>query len=473
MDDVVRLSVVSAVAGRYRRSLAVLVVIGALLGSAAWLVLAPGWTAASEVLLIGSVEEEEIAAEAQIASSLTVLDRTAQDVGRGGTGADLRGSVQASVVEGSVVRIAATAGTPAEAARLAESATRSYMEFSAELVGQAASAATAVLDRRREDLEKRIDEIRGDITTLQGSQAVTAATPDGVRARAELDRLGDSLTSTTTEMQDVEGRAQEAAAEAAAGQGRFAVLESAVPVGAASPTFVQSVVGGALLLPLLGLVALLVARHTDRRLRDPHRIGEALGAPLLADPPLAVATADGDRPAAPRGPVRRVGAALRALRHPAALVDALRGDGSWDPGAPADRPEDPVRLRRVLDRAVPAVPDARTVLLVPAADPFVRRAAEAVADGRDPRPDVVEVDLDRPRPDLGDGPVAAVVVVAVGTATAWQLLGVAAALAEAGTALRGVVAVAPAVSSPDDDPAPGEPAVDGAEPTDAALAGTS
>lgn len=469
MDDVVRLSVVSAVARHYRRSLAVLVVIGALLGSGVWLVLAPGWTAASEVLLIGSAEEEATAAEAQIASSLTVLDRTAQDLGRGDTGADLRGSVRASVLEGNVVRIAATADGPAGAARLAESATRSYMEFSAELVGQAASAASAVLDRRRQDLETRIEEIRSDITRLQGSPAVTAATSDGARARAELDRLGDSLTSTTTELQGVEGRAQEAAAEAAAGLGRFAVLESAVPVGAASPTLVQSVVGGALLLPLLGLLALLLARHTDRRLRDPHRIGEALGAPLLADPPLAVATTDGDRPAAPRGRVRRVAA---TLRRPAALVDALRGDGAWVPGAPADRPEDPARLRRVLDRAAPAGEGERTVLVVPAGDPFVRRAAEGVAAGHPPRPDIVEVDLDRPRPDLGDDPVAAVAVVAVGTATAWQLLGVAAALAEAGVALRGVVAVAPAVPSPD-DATTREPAVGGAEPTDAALAGTS
>ncbi|MFB9381612.1 hypothetical protein ACFFTK_00565 [Pseudonocardia petroleophila] len=469
VDDIVRLSVVTRVARRHLRGLAALAVVGALLGSAVWLVLAPGWTAASEVLLIGAVEQEEISAEEQIASSLTVLDRTADAVG-GGTGADLRDRVQVSVVEGSVLRIAGTAGSPEAAARLTEAATDAYMGFSAELVGQAANAATAVLDRRRADLEQRVEEIRNDIAALQGTAVVTDPTPDGTRARAELDRLGDTLTSTTSELSDVEGRVQEAAAEAAAGKGRFAVLESAVSEGPAAPTVVTAAVAGFVGLPALGLLALLVARHTDRRLRDPLRIGEALGVPVLADPALAVLVADteGTRPLGLR--------ALLAVRRPAQLVALLRHDGAHP--APADRPEDPARLRRVLDR-VPAPADAAasTVLLVPAGDALARSAAEGMVAGRDPAPAIVEVDLDHPRPEPADGPAEAVVVVPVGAATAWQLLGLAAAAAESGPALRGAVVVTaaaatdpPAASAPPPD---GEPPADGAEPSDAAMAGSA
>lgn len=467
MDDIVRLSVVLHVARSYRRALGALAMAGALLGSTVWFVLAPGWTAASEVLLIGATEQEEIAAEIQIASSLTVLDRTAVALGGGDTGVDLRDRIRVSVVDGSVIAIAATAGTPEAAAQLAETATRTYMEFSAELVGQVAGAATAVLNRRHDDLEQRIEEIRGDISTLQGSPTVTAQSPDGARARAELDRLGDTLTSTTAELQEVDGRVAEAAAGAAAGQGRFAVLESAVPVGAASPTIVQAILGGVVLLPALGLFALLMARHTDRRLWDPQRIGEALGAPVLADPPPAVAVSAEDRP----GP--RELSALLAVRRPRELVELLRGDEPWTPMAwPAtDRPEDPARLHRALDR-IPAAADGADapLLLVPAGDGPALRAAEEMCAGRDPRPRIVEIDIDRPSLEKDLGPADGVAVVSVGTATAWQLVALAATGADSQVTVRGVVAVT-RVAQPDPDPEP-EPGVgtDDADPADAALA---
>lgn len=472
VDDIARLSVIGHLLRRYWRMLVVLAVLGGLLGGAGWFVLAPGWTAGSKILILGSLKEEQVLAETQIATSLTVLDRTAESLGQGEDGTDLRGRVAAVVVEGSVIAIRATASSPEQAAALTEAVAREYMGFSAELVGQAAGATAQALQRRQADLQQRVDDTRAQITELEGSAVASEQSPDGARARAELDQLGNTLTSTTAELQDVEGRVQEVEAEMTSGAGRFAVLESAVPAGAASPTVVQMAGGGALLLAALGLFALLYARHTDRRLRSPLHIGEALGVPTLADLPLAVEVpATGPR-------TRRGPRALLTVRRPDDLLDLLREDGAS--AATEDRPQDVTRFRRVLDHLW-TDPSQRHTLLVPSGDAAARCAADLLASVDPDRPhDVVEFGVERPRPETGDGGRRAAVVVGAGTLTAWQLVEVGAACSDAGIDLVGVLVVTPiAAPAPPSAEDPGDDVGAGSgdpEPdvsSDAALAGSA
>lgn len=497
-DDVLRLSFIGGIARRNWRLLAALAVLGGLLGFGASPLLSPGYVAVSKVLLQDVADEEELLTEVQIAMSQVVLDRTADGLGWV-SGADLRGAVTAEVLEGNVIRVTGTADTQERAVQLTDRATAEYVAFSDRLLNDAASAGSAVLQDRRDSVVDRIRTIRERIDELQGSPLVGATTVEGALARSELDQLNGSLNDANAELDDIDGREAENVAENQAGRAAIGVLEPAVPGGAASPTMVQLIAAGALLLPLLGLFALIAVSRTDRRLRDADEIGAALGAPVLAR--VGVRTGpDAERPAVRRAPLAR-------------LKDLLRDDAAWVPGPTGTDPTaESLRYRRALTR-LRRGPDesTRLLLLVPADDAPAHRAvaalATAAAGGGDPvtvvtdDPDlaaatraaasrtpgadtvvvrdtvqadapgvgvelaVADVDLARPTVLESVRVRGAVVVVSVGTRTAWELVGLTEACADAGLGVLGVVVVSPRppareeADGPDERPdRPDEPA---------------
>lgn len=494
-DDVVRLALIGRIVRRRWRLLVALAAVGALLGFGASLLVSPGYESASKVLLQGPRDEEELLTEAQIAMSQVVLDRTAAALGWI-TGAELRGSVTATVVEGNVIELSGTAVTPRRSVELTDRATREYVTFSTQIVDDAANAATQVLQDRRATVQRRIDETGARITELQRSPVLGEASDAGAQVRAELDRLGGALNDANAELDDIDGRAAESEAESASNRSAVGVLEPAVLRGPAEPTLGQLTTGGAVLFGLLGVFGLVAAARMDRRLRGTADIAAALGSPVLASVDVAVAPGESPTRSGTDTPKRRIRTRL---------LNLMRDDVGWDvAGGPARGrgPSEDVRYRRVLTRLRGATDaDLRLLVLVPEDDAVARRAVAQLAiaaanapvsvvtdsavvteltraaAGRAgphalpvmvrassaPAPSaartelrVVEFLADRPTvPECG--PVCGVLIVlCAGTRTAWELIGLAGACLDAGHPVLGalVVSPSPAASGADERQAP-------------------
>lgn len=483
-DDVVRLSVIGQIVRGRWRLLVVVAAVGALLGAGASLLFSPGYESTSRVLLQGPRDKEELQTEAQVAVSLVVLDRAATALGWGVTGAGLRGSVSAEVLDGNVIEIRGSAESPDRAQQLTDQMTREYLAYSTQLVSGATEASTQVLQERRDTLLQRVAEINRQITELQGSSAA------GGQAGAELNRLRTTLNDAMTELDRIEGRGQEAEAEAAFSRASIHVMEPATrPSNPAEPTLMQFIVGAALVSFLLGVFAHLVAARADRRLRSTEQIAAALGAPVVGsvdvpDAPGWIPVPDGsatsrhwsaglrrlvhaDRPwEAPQFPIcsndldrdvryRRVLARLRGT--PGRILSRLRGT----PDSVlrllvlvAD--DDAVAHRAVARLAVAAGVDCGPASVVTDLAGFSRmvQAAGGRADtgnarltirpSSDPTPSthrtvlhVVEVSAARPTvPDCGRVS-GALLVLTSGTRTGWELIGITEACADAGYQVLG------------------------------------
>lgn len=438
--DVVRLSMVGRLVRRRWGLLVVLAVVGAALGAGVSLLFSPGYESTSSVLLQGPRDEEELVTEAQIATSSVVLDRTATALGGalgggGVTGADLRGSVSAEVVNGNVIAIRGSAETPEQAQQLTTRLTEEYIRFSTQLVSGATDASAEVLQQRREMLEQRVAETSRRIEELQGPGASASG-----GARGDLERLQSTLADAITELDDIEGRARSAEADAAFARASIVIMEPASrPSGPAEPTLLQLIGAGALASVLLGVFGLLVAARSDRRLREAPEIAAALGSTVVGSVEVPDGpTADNDVR------YRRVLARLRGAPDAVLRLVVLVAD------------DDPAAQRAVAQLAVAAELDgAPASVLTDSAD--VSRLVQSATESTDtsnlrlqlrPSSDrsnrehrtvlrIVHVSAAQPTvPDCGrlDGTL---VVVTAGTRTAWELVGIAEACADAGYRVSG------------------------------------
>jgi capsular polysaccharide biosynthesis protein len=420
-----RLAVIGQILRRRWRLLLALAVLGAIAGAAASLLWPPGYESSSRVLLQGSPDKSKVLSEVQLAMSLVVLDRAAAQLHWGVSGTDLQGSVQASVIDGNVIGITATADSPERARQLAEGVTQQYITFSTEILTKSTIASNDSLASRKDSLQKQIADMNRRISEMQGSALLNAADVRGATARAEVQQLSSSRTQAVNELNEIDGRIAEIQAQAAVSRENFSVIEPPVtpraPVARSRPLLVT---GGAVLAAVLGAFVLVVIQHADRRLRRGSDIAAALGAPLLG-----------------------------TVEVPA------RGDPGTAGEAGPDQPLEYVRYRRVLIR-LGGAPDEplRLLVVITDGDELASRAvaqleiAGTSADQAPARPaavlSVVSVSAVRPTIPEPPGVSGVLVVVTSGTRTAWQLLSVAEACQDAGHPVAGVLVVLPG-SGPD------------------------
>ncbi len=435
-DDVVRLSVIGQIVRRRWRLLVACAAVGALLGAGASLLFSPGYTSTSSVLLQGPLEQEQLQTEAQIAMSSVVLDRTAAALGSGATGAELRSSVSAEVVDGSLLEISGSAESPERAQQLTNRLTQEYLTFSTELVNRAAGASAQVL----ETLQQRVADTNRRIVELQ-----EAAAPASAAGGAELERLRTTLADAITALEEIGGGESGAEAAAAFGKASILVLEPAtVPSSPADPTLVQFIAGGALLSFLLGVFAHLVAARADQRLWSASEIAAALGSPVVG----SVEVPDG------HAPDRGTGSRRWRTR----LWWLVRDGRPWnapelpEPGNELDRD---VRYRRVLARLRHGTAQ-RLLVLVADDDTTAHRAVTQLAVSAGDATALRVVDVSAARPTIPDcGRVSgALVVLTAGTRTGWELVGIAEACADAGYQVVGAVVACrtlPSNAGPTDD----------------------
>ncbi|MDG4861166.1 Wzz/FepE/Etk N-terminal domain-containing protein, partial [Streptomyces sp. T-3] len=154
-DDTVRLATIGRIIRRRWRLLAVLAVVGALVGYGASVVFPPRYTTSASVLLPGAWEERELLTQAQIATSSVVVDRAAATLGWPGTdGTELRDQVSAKAAGGNIIKISGTADTPERAQQLSDQMAKQYVTFAARIVGDDTDPEAA---SEPEALRKRVE----------------------------------------------------------------------------------------------------------------------------------------------------------------------------------------------------------------------------------------------------------------------------------------------------------------------------
>ncbi|WP_405884553.1 Wzz/FepE/Etk N-terminal domain-containing protein [Streptomyces sp. NBC_01136] len=419
-DDTIRLVTIGRILRRRWRLLAVLAVVGALVGyGTSVLLLPPRYTAAASVLLPGQWEERELLTQVDIATSSAVVDRAAATLGwKGVSGAELRDQVSAKAADGNIIKISGTADTPERAQRLSDQVAQQFVTFAARIAGGSTDPEAAT---GTEALRNKVAETNRRITDLANA-ADPGQTVESVQARTELESLRTALQDAMKKL---------AEADPATNKASMVVMGPApLPTGAAAPTRMQLIVAGALLFFLLAVIGHLAAARVSRRLRTEPEIAAALGSALLG-----TVDVPGERRAH-----------RSESRGPRARIRRLLGvDTRWDiptPRRSGDEADRRVRYRRVCARLRDQLPAPRQLLVVvPEGDEVARRAAgQLVAEATsDPLLRAVEVSVDRPIVPDRDTESGALVVLSAGSWTAEELAGIAEACADGGHEVVGVV----------------------------------
>ncbi|WP_151482253.1 Wzz/FepE/Etk N-terminal domain-containing protein [Streptomyces albicerus] len=427
-DDTIRLATIGRILRRRWRLLAVLTVVGALVGYGTSVLFPPRYTTSASVLLPGQWEERELLTQVDIATSSKVVDRAAAALDRPGvSGTELRDQVSATTADGNIVKISGTAETPERAQQLADRMAKEFVTFAARIAGGGTdSEATTGLETLRQEVEKT----NGRITDL-AKAADPGKTVEGVQARTSLERLRTSLEEAMKTLAESDPSANKA--------GMVVMGPAARPAGEAPPTRMQLIVAGALLFFLLSVIGHLAAARMNRRLRTEREIAAALGSTLLGT--VDVPGELGEHRPEVRGPQARIRRMLAV-------------DTRWDvptlqrSGDEADRR---IRYRRVCARLRDQLPAPRQLLVVvPDGDDIARQAAgQLVAEaGSDPLLRVVNVSVSGPLvPDRGTES-GALVVLSAGQWTAEELGGIAEACAEGRHEVVGVVVAGTASARP-------------------------
>ncbi|MGK5691389.1 polysaccharide biosynthesis protein [Streptomyces sp. URMC 128] len=428
-DDTIRLVTIGRILRRRGRLLAVLAVVGALVGYGASVLFPPRYTTSASVLLPGQWEERELLTQAEIATSSVVVDRAAAALGWPGvSGSGLRDRVGAETADGNIIKISGTADTPERAQRLADQVAGQFVTFAARLAGDNPDPEAA---EAPEELRKTVVRTDRRITDL-AEAADPGRTVESVQARTELEKLRAALLDAMKKLDEADPATNKA--------GMVVMGPAARPTGEAAPTRAQLVGAGALLFFLLAVVGHLAAARMSRRLRTAPEIAAALDSALLGtvDVPDA-APAHRPKGSGPQARIRRL----------------LGLDIRWDVPPPQPSGGEAgrrIRYRRVWARLREQLPDSRRLLVVvPDSDEVaVRAAGQLVAEaGNDPSrgsadrgypvPRVVGVSVPGPLvPDRGTES-GALVVLSAGSWTAGELAGIAEACADAGHEVVGVV----------------------------------
>ncbi|MFD3515778.1 polysaccharide biosynthesis protein [Streptomyces sp. NPDC058657] len=443
-EDTIRLATVGRILRMRWRLLAVLTVVGALVGHGVSVVLfPPRYTASASILLPGQWEQRELLTQVDIATSSSVVDRVAAELRwEGVDGEALREQVSAKAADGNIIALLGTAGTPERAQRLADQLAQQFVAFAVRIAGGSTEAPSGL-----DALRQRVEETNRRITDLAGG-AGQGQTVESVQARTALEKLRTSLEEAMTKLEEA-GPANDRVAMVVMGP-------AARPTGETPPTRGQLVAAGALLFFLLTVVGHLTAARVDRRLRTGPEAAAALGTALLG-------TVDVPEE---QGALRPESSGKRARIKRLLGVDT-RWDvpGPWSSGDEAGRR---LRLQRVCSRLRDLVPDAgRLLVVVPGGDEAARRAAGQLVTGADgsvrgglPGLRVVEVAVDRPLVPDRDSESGALVVLSAGSWSADELTGIAGACADGGHEVVGVVVAGP-VRAPAAQPAGTPPGDDG------------
>lgn len=292
-DDTIRLVTIGRILRRRWRLLAVLTLVGALVGYGVSLLFPPRYTTSASVLLPGAWEERALLTQTEIATSSVVVDRAAATLHWDGVdGRDLRDRVSAQAADGNIVRISGTAESPERAQQLSDQVAQQFVGYAAQVVGDngdpEAAAQLAALRQMVAQTSSRITEL--------ADAADPGKTVESVQARTDLEKLRTTLQEAMNKLEEADPAAVKA--------GLVVMGPAPRPTGEAPPTRWQLIAGGALLFFLVALIGHLTAARMSRRPRTEPEIAEALGSASLGTVDVPAERRRTGRRCAVRGPGR-------------------------------------------------------------------------------------------------------------------------------------------------------------------------
>ena len=213
----------------------------------------------------------DISGELKIATSATIADQAAEDLGRPEDAAQIRGGLDATGATGdTTVTLLYTSTSAADAAEVVNAVALAYLDFRGRAATERQTAALSLV-------RDRLEELRSQLVTV--NRLLSEASPGSAQATAaQSDRtvLVGQITDLTTRENGFS----------------TTVLDPGALVRPATPDQVTEsprpalVVAGAVMLGLVvGLVLSFVRDRRDSRLRDAPHLGEVTGAPVLGSVP--------------------------------------------------------------------------------------------------------------------------------------------------------------------------------------------
>ncbi|MGO4105382.1 hypothetical protein AB4Y63_15635 [Leifsonia sp. YAF41] len=207
--------------------------------------------------------------ETQIATSYSVAKDAANEMGTGASAAEVRRNVSVDAVTGaSVVHIAFTAPTAAEAQAGADAVAGAYLAYRTAQAQTKLDALLKGVETRRTQLGEELANANSRISSSK------SGTTEANQAASDRDLITMELNTLLTQKSVL------AQIDTAGGSVLTTASQNDVVV---KPSKTQTLGAGLLVGGVLGLIAAFIVNPFDRRLRNAQEVRRITGAPILAD----------------------------------------------------------------------------------------------------------------------------------------------------------------------------------------------
>lgn len=275
---------------RRRVPLLALVAVGIVGGVLVAVLQPPTFVARSSVLLAQSSVDasgtpvRDMETEVNIARSAEILAQAGAAFDPPAVPEALRGRIRVEAASSDILEVQAEAGSASRAAMEADAVASSYVNYSNDITSGQARSEIAALQERATELDQRIrqldEEVNSNIAVLDGKD-LTAA--ERLRQSALVDSLRLQQVEQASQLSTINNRIEDARLTEELSRGGARVLEPArAPDQPASPRPLLDIGVGAGLGLVAGALMALTLEQCDRRLRTRDEIAEAVGAPVLA-----------------------------------------------------------------------------------------------------------------------------------------------------------------------------------------------
>jgi capsular polysaccharide biosynthesis protein len=287
MAEQIDLRSVASLARRRRALLAVVALLGTLVGIALVVVRPPLYTSTSKVLLPldaalpnGERSSWDAGTQVSIAESDAVLGPASRAVSPPLSRREVSRLVNVTASTQDVITIVARGSSSDAAEALAQAVAESEVKYQAQATSSLSAAEQAGLRAQQESLRATLDTVGGQIDATQDRLA--GEDPDSVTGRRDASALAQLTAQHTQIVLDI--NQLETRIQGGAGTSSARIIETASP--AERPELlVWKVVAGlamAFLFVLVALVGMVVSARRDPKLRTRDEISDAVGSPVIA-----------------------------------------------------------------------------------------------------------------------------------------------------------------------------------------------
>lgn len=253
-------------------------VTGLLLGGVLFVVSPPSYTASASVMLTNNPDEDPLSAittDQTLAESYAVAASAVRQLGLPETASQLDASYQVAIVTNEVLKITASAPSPAAAVSRTQAVSTGFLRFRANMLQSQEALQVKVLNRMVSNSQQHVDALRSQLANLR-NQGTTGK---------QVDRVSKQLDSATAQAQSFKQTVQAQIADTQVSTGaqvnNSQVLDSARVLPHSRLKFllyymVTGLFGGL----VLAMVLIVVRELVSDRMRRRDDVADALGVPV-------------------------------------------------------------------------------------------------------------------------------------------------------------------------------------------------